>query len=221
MASVLGELLGTGVAAALSPLAVVAVVLLLASKAPVRNGTAFFFGWTVTSMVMVMVVIATGIGISPEKSDRGGGWVTLALGVFMLAFAAVTWRGRPRPGAEPRTPAWMTSLKDASIAGSFGLGVVLQLTNVKNLPINAASALMIVGANLQTANQWIAVGFYAVIGALGVLIPLLFFVTARERSEKALNSLRVWLIRHNATIMTLMFLVMGVQTVGKGISALG
>jgi hypothetical protein len=221
MTEVLGELLGTGVAAALSPLAVVAIVLLLASTAPVANGTAFFFGWTLTSMAMVALIIATGIGIGPDSSERGGGWVTVGLGILMIALAAKSWQGRPREGVPRATPAWMASLKHATVFTAFGIGVVLQLVNLKNLPINASAAFMIVGGNLKPSGRWIATAFYAVVGSLGVLIPLIFFVVERERSERALTSLREWLLQHNSTIMTLMFLVMGVQTLGDGISALG
>ena len=56
------------------------------------------------------------------------------------------------------------------------------------------------------------------VGAI-IIGPVLYVQIAGERAEKGLNELKAWLTLHNAAIMTVLLLVIGVKLIGKGLGA--
>jgi hypothetical protein len=52
-----------------------------------------------------------------------------------------------------------------------------------------------------------------------VALPVVGYLVAGSRATPLLNTLRVWLIKHNAILTCTMLLVIGVDLVGKGIGS--
>lgn len=57
--------------------------------------------------------------------------------------------------------------------------------------------------------------------ASAVLVPVVGYLTAKERMALVLTNLWTWLERNNATVMAILLLVIGAVLIGKGIGALG
>ena len=49
--------------------------------------------------------------------------------------------------------------------------------------------------------------------------PVLAYLIASDRMAGRLEALRHWLVQNNATVMTVLLLVMGVMVIGKGIGS--
>src|SRR5690349_22102832 len=98
------------IGAALSPLPIVAVVLMLATPRGRINGPLFIVGWLVGFAIVGVIVLAI-VGPSASTTNEattGVSWLKLALGVGLLGVARRQFAKRPRAGEEePPTPKWM------------------------------------------------------------------------------------------------------------------
>jgi Sap, sulfolipid-1-addressing protein len=223
MGQAIGDVLGLAAGVAVSPLPIVAIILMLVTADGGRNGALFAVGWLAGLTVLGTVVLLLA---SPAGSSEGGepaawtGWVKLLLGVGSLLLAARQWRGRPAPGAEPEMPKWMAGLDRMGPGGAFGLGALLSAANPKNGGLTIAAAASIAGAGLAGGEQAVALAVFVLVGSAGVLAPLVLYLAAGERAARTLDAWKAWAGAHNAAIMAVLFLVFGLKLVGDGIAVL-
>lgn len=223
MGSVLGELLPLAVGVALSPVPIIAVILML--FAPRAGGTSagFLLGWVVGIVVavVVFVFIARGsdLGSSTQPHPRQS-WIKLLLGVVLLVLAARQWRSRPSPGEHGTLPKWMSAIDSITPVKATGLGFLLSAINPKNLAMCIAAAVAIAGAGLSGGDLAVAVLIFTVIGACTVAIPVIAYAVAPGRMRGPLDRLKTRLQTNNAAIMTVLFLVIGALLIGKGLGGL-
>ena len=69
-------------------------------------------------------------------------------------------------------------------------------------------------------SQAIAYLVFALIGTLGVGIPVAIYFAMGTRSERLLAGLKDWMTAHNAVIMTVLCLIIAAKLIGDGISGL-
>jgi hypothetical protein len=95
---------------------------------------------------------------------------------------------------------------------AFGLGVLLVAVNRKNLllSLGAGSSL----AHLGVSASQEVVSAARVRGAGGVLL------VRGERADKRLDAAKGWLVLRNGAVMTVLFVVLGVDLVSKGLPPL-
>ena len=94
---VIGDLLPSAFAVALSPIPIVAVVLVLGAPRARAAGPAFALGWIgglVAVSVIVVVVLAA--GSDPDSDDPGVAWLKVALGIRPAPHRSQAPRRRPR-----------------------------------------------------------------------------------------------------------------------------
>src|SRR5882672_194494 len=99
MADAIGQVLSLAVGVAISPVPIIAVVLMLATPRGRVNGPAFLGGWLVGLTVVGTAVLLISGGA--DASDVGApatwvSWLQIVLGLALLAVAVRQWRGRPR-----------------------------------------------------------------------------------------------------------------------------
>src|SRR5215207_5138389 len=203
MAAAIGDVLGLAAGVAVSPLPIVAIILLLATPRGRANGTLFAVGWLLGLSVLGAVVLLLAGPADPSDDGQPAswtGWLELLLGVLLLLAAARQWRARP--------------------AQALGLGALLSAVNPKNGGLTIAAAASIAGAGLPGGQQAVTLAVFVLIGSLGVLAPLVLYLTAGERAARTLDSWKTWAGDHNAAIMAVLFLVFGLKLVGDGIAVL-
>jgi threonine/homoserine/homoserine lactone efflux protein len=223
MGAAIGDVLGLAAGVAVSPLPIVAMILLLATPRGRANGALFAVGWLVGLSVLGAVVLL--LAGPADASDDGQpaawtGWLKLLLGVLALLLAARQWRARPVAGAEPEMPKWMAGLDRLRPGQALGLGALLSAVNPKNGALTIAAAASIAGAGLPGGQQAVTLAVFVLIGSLGVLAPLVLYLTTGERAARTLDSWKTWAGDHNAAIMAVLFLVFGFKLVGDGIAVL-
>ena len=104
MGNVLAEILPLAIGVALSPLPIVAVILMLFSKNPRGTSLGFLAGWFLGVAVVATVVVFVA---DPAQQATGGEDSPLAavfrvlLGVVLLVLAYKDWKKRPQPGEQP------------------------------------------------------------------------------------------------------------------------
>jgi hypothetical protein len=223
MGAAIGDVLGLAAGVAVSPLPIVAMILVLATPRGRVNGSLFGIGWLAGLSILGTVVLL--LAGPADPSDDGTpaawtGWLKLLLGVLALLLAARQWRGRPAEGAAPEMPKWMAGLDRLKPGGALGLGALLSGVNPKNAGLTIAAAATIAGAGLAGGEQAVTLAVFVVIGSAGVLAPLIVYLVAGERAARTLDAWKTWSGDHNAAIMAVLFLVFGFKLVGDGIAVL-
>jgi threonine/homoserine/homoserine lactone efflux protein len=223
MGAAIGDVLGLAAGVAVSPLPIVAIILLLATPRGRANGSLFAVGWLVGLSVLGAVVLLLAGPADPSDDGQPAawtGWLKLLLGVLLLLLAGRQWRARPAEGAEPEMPRWMAGLDRLRPGQALGLGALLSAVNPKNGGLTIAAAASIAGAGLAGGQQAVALAVFVLIGSLGVLAPLVLYLVAGERAARTLDGWKTWAGDHNAAIMAVLFLVFGLKLVGDGIAVL-
>lgn len=223
MGDAIGQMLASAVGIAISPLPLIAVILMLATPRGRTNGIAFTAGWVVSLAVLVTVVVVAGSG---ADADGDGGpatwtlWLKLGLGVLFVLLAARQWRSRPRAGEEAGEPGWMKAIDSFTPAKSAGLAALLAVANPKNLVLAVGGAVSIASSSATTGGMSVAAVLMVLIASLCTLLPLSVYVFGGDRSARVLGGWKAWMGRHNAAVMTVVLVVLGAKYVGDAISGL-
>ena len=61
---------------------------------------------------------------------------------------------------------------------------------------------------------------FILVGTLGPGIPVAIYFALGQRARRILDELKAWMGAHNAAIMAVLCLVIGVKLIGDGISGL-
>lgn len=224
MGAAIGAMLSSAVGVAISPLPLIALVLMLATPRGRANGIAFTLGWLITLAVAGTAMLLIGAG---ANANSGGGpatwvsWLKLALGVLFALLAARQWRGRPRPGHPAATPKWMSAIDQFTPGKAAGLAAALSGANPKNLALTVGAAAAIGGAAQGTGARAVALVLFVLIASLCVLIPLGVYLLGGSKAARVLDGWRTWMAEHNAAIMTVVLAVLAAKYIGDAVGALG
>jgi threonine/homoserine/homoserine lactone efflux protein len=100
------------------------------------------------------------------------------------------------------------------------MGFALSAINPKNLVLTVGAAAAIAQTGLSTGDQAISLAVFVLVGTLGPGLPVAIYFLMGERAARTLDDLKEWMGHHNAAIMAVLCLVIGVKLIGDGISAL-
>jgi hypothetical protein len=223
MGQAIGGSLPLAVGVALSPIPIIAVVLMLTSRRAKVNGPVFVLGWLLGLGVVgaIALVLAGAGGASTSGSPAAWvSWVKITLGVLLLLVSARQFRSRPHGDEQAQMPKWMATIDQTKPPAALGLAAVLSGANPKNLLLAVGGAAAIAGTGISGGQQAIAYLVFALIGTLGVGIPVGIYFAMGDRSEKLLAGLKDWMSQHNAVIMSVLCLVIGAKLIGDAISSL-
>jgi threonine/homoserine/homoserine lactone efflux protein len=217
----IGDVLPSAVGVLLSPIPIIAIIVVLGTPAARRNGPAFAAGWVVALLAVstIIVLVAAGADDPDSAASEGVDWGKVALGVLFLGLAVKQWRGRPKPGEAPEPPALIGKLDGMGAGAMFGLGAFLSAVNPKNLALTAAAAATIAQYGLDGGETAVAIAFFVVVGSLSVVGPVLAYLVATDRVTGPLGAVKTFMIDHNAAIMIVLFLVLGTKMLGQGLGA--
>ena len=222
MGGAIGAVLPLALGVALSPIPIIAVVLMLATPRGGVNGSSFLLGWLVGLLVVGTIVLLLSGGAGGSDGSGPATWVgvvSLLLGVALIVLAGLQWRRRPR-GGTVALPGWMASIDRFGPVKSAGLGLALSAANPKNLLITVGAAAAIAQAGVSPGGQAVALGLFVLLGTLGPGVPLAIYLGLGARSQRILDRLRGWMAAHNTAIMCVLLVVIGLKLLGDGISAL-
>jgi threonine/homoserine/homoserine lactone efflux protein len=218
----IGDVLPSAVGVALSPIPIIAVILILGTPKARSNGPAFAIGW-VAGLVIVSIVV---LFVADDSEDPDSGMSTtvatveLVLGLLFFVMAGKQWRGRPKAGQEPELPKWMATVDGITPGKSLGLGAVLSGANPKNLALTLAASASIAQAGLSGGESAAAIGVFVVIASITVAGPVLFSMFAGDKAARPLATMKDFMSEHNAVIMMIVLLVLGAKLLGNGLAGL-
>ena len=223
MGEAVGASLPLAVGIALSPIPIIAVVLMLTSRRAKVNGPVFVVGWLI-GLGAIGAVVLTFAGTS--GADTSGSfatwvsWLGIVLGVLLLLVAVRQFRGRPRGDDVVPMPRWMAGIDNMGPLAALGTAAVLSGANPKNLLLAVGGAAAIAGTGISGEQQAVAYLIFALIGTLGVGVPVGIYLALGRRSERMLARLKDWMSAHNAVIMSVLCLVIAAKLIGDAIGSL-
>jgi threonine/homoserine/homoserine lactone efflux protein len=209
MGSAIGQVLTYAVGVAVSPLPIVAVVLMLSTPRGRVNGPAFVASWAVALAVVGTIVLLISSGASASSNGQPATWLSVIKLLGGLALVVVAYRAyhrRPRGDAQPRLPSWMRTIDRFDARRSAGLAFALAVVN----PIAQTGA--------STGAQAGALAVFVIIASLGPGIPVGIYFVMGARGKHILDGLRAWMARENAVIMAVICLLIGVKLIGDAIT---
>jgi threonine/homoserine/homoserine lactone efflux protein len=222
MGEAIGAVLPLAVGVALSPIPIIAVVLMLATPRGRPNGISFLLGWVVGLAVVGTIVLLVSGGAGANDDGAPAPWVGIVkvvLGVVLLGLSVVQWRRRPRTG-DAELPAWMTTIDTFTPVKAASLGLGLSAVNPKNLLITIGAAAAIAQTGTGAGGATVALAVFVVLGTAGPAVPLVIDLALGARSAPVLAALRSWMAAHNTAIMCVLLVLIGVKLIGDGITGL-
>jgi hypothetical protein len=218
----IGAILPLALGVAISPIPIIAVILMLLSPKAHTNGPAFLVGW-VTGLAGVSVAVTALSGKAGLGSGGGGSVVgsliKVALGLLLVGLAVREFRNRPRPGQQPQLPGWMRAIDSTTGPKALGIAFLLSV-NPKNLSLTVAAAVSVAQEGLSTISAAFVLTLFVVLASLSIAVPVALDLFGGASAARALDGLRAWLDANNATVMAVLLVVIGVVLLGKGLSGL-
>jgi hypothetical protein len=221
MGEAIGNILPLAVGVAISPVPIIAIILILGTPRARTNGPAFAVGWVAGLTIIGTILLVLASGNATSDSGAPATWTSvlkLAFGVLFLLMAARIWHGRPKPGQEAQMPKWMQAIDGFSAGKLLGLGALLSGLNPKNLALTAAAATEIAEAGISNGQEAVSLAVFVILGSLTILAPVAIYFLMGSRARDILDGLKSFMAAHNAAIMTVLLLVLGAKLIGDAIA---
>ncbi|GAA4932120.1 threonine/homoserine/homoserine lactone efflux protein [Nonomuraea thailandensis] len=223
MGKALGDILGLAAGVAVSPLPIVAIILVLATPQGRLNGPLFTLGWVAGLSALGGVMLAIGGAGGSSAHQQPATWVgvlKLILGILLVLVGIRQWRHRPAGASQAELPKWMAAIDRFSPVKVLGLGIALSAANLKNAPLTLAAAASIGSSGLATGQQIASLAIFVIIGSLGILAPLAVFLFLGDRARNVLGGWKDRAAQHNIAVMAALFFVLGLKLLGDGLGIL-
>ncbi|WP_134322122.1 GAP family protein [Cumulibacter soli] len=237
MGSLLLQLLPVGLGIIISPLAIVAGIVVLGSRRARVNSVAYLIGWV--AGIAVSIVVSLWIFHLLEINARRDppAWLTvvhfllaavlIVLAVLVLSRqkAAVTRMAAastPREvvKAAPSLPGWLRAIDEFTPIRTGLTGFGLFVLNPVDLSCAIAGALTLSLADVSPAAQLTATIIFVVVSSASILVPVSYLVLRGSRAEPALHRLRDWVTGHTGVMNALLLLVIAALQLVKGLQSL-
>lgn len=209
----IADILPYAVAVAFSPMPIAALLLMLLSNRARINSIAFSIGWIIGLAVLIFAVSFLITGVSGNAHTEVKKLIDAVLGMFLLLLSLKELKLRTKPGTTPQMPKWMSAIETFTPVKALVIGLALSTINFKNTPLGIA-----VGSSLSRfnePNQIIGFAGYLIIASSTIIIPTIGFLLLGNKLQASLENLKNWLVSNNATIMFVLFLILGVSLLSK------
>ena len=193
MGAAIGQVLSLGVGVALSPVPIIAVVLMLGTPRARANGPAFVLGWVVGLALVGTLVLLAASGADASEGGEPATWVDvleLVLGCLLALVAVKQWRGRPHEGEEAALPE--VDAGDRHVRAGQGARdgrSALRGQSEEPAPDGRCRAA-IAQTGADTGSQAVALAVFVVIGTLGPGLPVAIYFALGARAERVLGELK-------------------------------
>jgi glucan phosphoethanolaminetransferase (alkaline phosphatase superfamily) len=212
-------LIPAAIGVALSPAALIELILVLFSKRARLNGLVF----VVTLMVSICAVAAIGAFAmnvttddSTDQPSTVKGIVLLILGLFALVIAWRNWTRR----TDTSVPKVFDTIANMGPGAVFVLALGAVPLNPKNLVMVLAAGAQAAASGEPTATVVTALVVFTVLAASPFLVAIGYVLIAGSGAQERLGTVRDWLMSHNRLIMALVLGVLGLVIAGQGWAAL-
>ena len=224
MSQAIGEVLAFGLGVALSPAAVIAVVLMLVAPGGRVSASVFVATWALSLGAVGTVALLLADGANARQDAAPADWVIavqIGLALLLLLLAARQWRKRGDHEAEPELPVWMQKVDGLTTPRAAGTAVLLAAVKPKNLLLTIGAAVAIAELGVSASAQAGALAVFVFLGTLAPGIPFALSLLMRDRGAVILAEVRSWMVRENTTIVAVLCVIFAGKLLGDAVSGLG
>jgi hypothetical protein len=219
----ISEVLPFAIGIAISPIPIIAVVLILFSNRSTVNGLSFLLGW-----VLGLAVVGTAVYLFADAANAATdtttsdtiSWGHVLLGVLLLGLARRNFAKRPAPGEHEELPKWMSTVETITPVKAVGLAIVLSVVNPKNLILAVGACAGLGQLGVSTGDAVVALIVFVVVASSSILFAVGYELVGGEKAQHTLNHMKDWMNEHNHAVMAVLFLVFGVVLIAKGVGLL-
>jgi threonine/homoserine/homoserine lactone efflux protein len=215
----IAEVLPFAIGVAVSPVPIIAVILMLFSSRAKTNGPMFLIGWAAALAVVSTLAFFAGDAATDSAAETIS-WSQVLIGGVFLLLAARSWRSRPAPGEQAERPKWMAGIDAFSPVKALTLALLLAGVNPKNLLLAAGAGAAVAGLGLTGTDATVALGVFVIIASLTIAGPVVYYLVGGASARTRLDVTKEWLALHNDAVMTVLFLVLGINLISKGVPPL-
>jgi len=235
MWTAIGESLPFALGLTLSPFVIVTGIVLLLGDGGRAKSALFGLGWMLAILVLTtigLLIVDSAKAVSEEYAETGFNIAQLFFGTLFLVLAALAWHKRPR-GADAtgdaaaasestaKKPSLLSRLDGLGMPGALGVGIAQGFLVLKNIPLALSAGAVIGRAGLPGTQAATAAVVFAVVGTLGVIVPLAVALVGGDRLTPSLQATRGWFETNMSAITFTVLLVLGALFLGKGLGLLG
>jgi hypothetical protein len=215
------ELVLVALAAMLSPTTLTfSVLALVVGDRPLRTGAWFYLG-AVTATLAIGIVAAFVLGDHAAASSSGDRktWVSVfdvCAGIALLAYVLRTWR---IPISEKTTESMVSKI--SALAASPWIAVVAAGATLANPGGFIPIALKTISETDPSATGYIVSWLlFTLVSLLPLALALVMLLVARERTERLLERVRLWLESHLRLLASAIILLVALSLLRNGIAGL-
>ena len=202
-------------AVALSPMPIAALLLILLSKRAKLNSIFFMLGWLLGILLLVVVAMQFALTSDTTGPRTFAHFLNAGLGILLILFALKQLHNRPKKGKTAKVPKWMSTIENFSPIKSFGIGIGLAIFNFKNMPMGIAAGVVMSEHVKTTAEMIMGLSFYVLLSGSTIIVPVFGFLFFGNKLQRIFKTLKEWLVSNNATIMFVLFLILGLLLLSK------
>ncbi len=232
MWAAIGEALPFAFGLMLSPFVIVTGLMLLLGENGRVKSALLGLGWFVAIITLTTVgflIVDAYKDASGKYTETGVYLAQLIFAVLFFVLAALAWRKRPRgddaaedvPESASKKPSLTSRLDGLSPLGALGVGAAQGLLVIKNIPLSLSAGAVFGEAGLAVAQAVVAVVVFALVGTLGVIVPLAVALVGGERLTPTLVSARGWFESNMSAITITVLLLLGALFLGQSLGILG
>jgi hypothetical protein len=200
------------VGVALSPLPILAFLLMLLSEREVANARAFLAGWVITLASVATLAALVGLDLRSANPPTVIRIAEVASGLALIAAAVVTWRRRTATA-----PRWLHAVDAISPGRASVLAAALVVLNAKDLTLTVAAGSLVADAAIDTAAGAATVAWFTALASTTIAIPFAVAVFAGPRAEPTLRRWHGWFERNGTTVVAVVTAAVGLLFVGAGL----
>ena len=222
LGSVLVDLLPLMIGAAVVPIPIITVLLLLSTQGGLLKGAAFV-GGAITVRLAQGIFFGFVFNSDPAATSETGAnlivsTLLIVLGILILITAYKKWDKEDDPDAPP--PKWMAALGGLSALKAFGVGAAMVAIAAKQW-VFTLSAIGVIGQAQLAPPAGIGLFLVYVLAAQALgLIAVIAYAVAPQPAGRALARVSQWLERNDRRILIAFSLIFGLFFLFKGVTGL-
>jgi hypothetical protein len=170
MGQAIGDLLPFALGVAISPIPIIAIIVMLLSSRAGANSASFLIGWIVGVTGASVALVAISGSLSPGSNgspSTSSSVIKLVAGLLLVMLARRNFRKRPKEGQAAELPGWLAGIDSFTPPKAAGLGVLLSAANPKNLLLMAGDKAHNL---LGSMKAWLGQNNATVMGVLLLVI---------------------------------------------------
>lgn len=225
MGDLIGKLMPLAIGVAVSPIPLLAVLIMLTSQRAMKNAVTLICGW-------VMVIVTIGLGgllifIGREFKGIGGtgGHVDdvanlVVGGILLLLGVARYLRQRKGVARDSGVSRLLEIIDRIKPSNAFLLGVGTVVVNPKNILVTLSAVGLILASGLGFGNSFLALLVFVGVSTSSLALPVALCLVSPRRSADILAKWKEWLLRHNKEVVAYLLLFLGLLLMVTGLLGL-